>query len=393
MRPVLRVLRSQRPVLGGMALVLMAPLWVACSKPEVAPEPVRSVKVITVGASSASVAPLYAGEVRARVESRQGFRVGGKLTERLVEVGQTVKAGQTLARLDPQDLSLGVQAVQAQVAAAQAQRDVAWSELKRYEALRQQNFISGAELERRESAFKTAEASWQQALAQAKVQANQLAYVQLQAPVAGVVTGIEAEVGQVVAAGQAVLRVAHAGPRDAVFAVPEQALPAFKLGQLLSAELTATGQVFKGQVREIAAMADPVTRTFAVRLALAQGEQVPLGASLTVQGPAPAPVSRPALMLPTTALRQAGQGSAVWVLDAASQSVRSVPVQTGVVVGNAVEITSGLSAGQQVVAVGVHVLAEGQKVTVYRGDAGPAGQRAAQAAAQPELAASQANGK
>ena len=215
----------------------------------------------------------------------------------------------------------------------------------------------------------TRQASLQQALAQARVQANQLAYVQLQAPVAGVVTGVEAEVGQVVSAGQTVLRVAHAGPRDAVFAVPEAALPQFKLGQKLKAELTASGQALKGEVREIAAMADPVTRTFAVRLALDAGDQVPLGATLTVHGPVPATASRPALHLPTTALRQAGQGSAVWVFDPAQQAVRSVPVQTGAVVGNEVEITSGLQAGQQVVVVGVHVLAEGQKVTVYRGDA------------------------
>ena len=240
----------------------------ACSPKQENPEPVRSVKLLTVGMSELNVQAEYAAEVRARVESRIGFRVGGKMIMRQAEVGQRVQAGQVLAEIDVQDFVLATQAAQAQVVGARSQRDLAAADFKRYEALLAQNFISPAELERRSATLKAAQATLDQAMAQAQSQNNQASYAKLTAPSAGVITGVEAETGQVVSAGQAIVRFAQDGPRDAVFAVPEQVVSTLKMGQKMSATLSGNTQNYLGKVREIGASADPVTRTFVVKLAL-----------------------------------------------------------------------------------------------------------------------------
>jgi RND family efflux transporter MFP subunit len=173
----------------------------------------------------------FSGEVRARVESRLGFRLNGKLAKRMVEVGQSVKVGQVLAQLDPSDLQLAVDSARAQAEAARTQRDLAAADFKRFQALKEQNFISGAELERRDAALKAAQAQLEQAQAQLAVQSNQAAYTSLRADASGVVTAVEAEVGQVLAAGATVLRVAADGPREVQFSVPEDKITAIKTGQ------------------------------------------------------------------------------------------------------------------------------------------------------------------
>jgi len=347
---------------------------VACSKAEAPQEPLRSVKLITVAGSDLNLGGEYSAEVRARVESRLGFRVGGKLVQRPAEPGQRVAAGQLLALVDAQDFQLAAQAAQAQVSAAQSQRDLAAAEFKRFEALKVQNFISGAELERREASLKAADAALNQAKAQAQAQGNQTGYARLTASHAGVITAVEAEVGQVVSAGQPVVRLAHDGPRDAVFAVSESAIMAIRLGQSMQATVLSTGQMVQGTVREMAASADPVTRTYAVKLALAPGVggALPLGATLNVRAPGLSSAVASAIKLPTSALRQEGQGTAVWVLDEASMTVNSQAVQLGPVDGNEVVVSSGLKPGQKVVSAGVHVLSPGQKVTVYGAPPSPA---------------------
>lgn len=206
----------------------------ACTPAPPPQEPIRAVEVLTVGAGSFQSTPEFAGEVRARIESRLGFRVPGKLVRRQAELGQRVKAGQVLAQLDPQDLRLAADAARAQVAAAQTNRELAAADFKHYATLKDQNFISGAELERRETTLKAAQAQLDQAQAQLSSQRNQAGYATLVADVAGVVTGVEAEPGQVVAAGAAVLRIAQDGPRDVVFSVPEDKLVLVRAGSDVS---------------------------------------------------------------------------------------------------------------------------------------------------------------
>jgi membrane fusion protein, multidrug efflux system len=337
----------------------------ACSKQEASQEPLRSVKLLTVAGADLNVSGEYSGEVRARVESRLGFQVAGKLLQRAVEQGQHVSAGQLLALVDAQDYQLAAQAAAAQVVSAQSQRDLAAADFKRFEALKAQNFISGAELERRDATLKAADAALNQAKAQAQAQSNQVGYARLTANQSGVITGLDAEVGQVLAAGQPVVRLAHDGLRDAVFAVPEAMAMVLKVGQSMKATLLSTGQPLQGKVRELATSADPVTRTYTVKLALDGSERLPLGSTVNVLA-AQLPGSQAgAIKLPTSALRQEGQGTVVWVLDANTMTVNTQPVQIGGMDGNEVVITSGLQSGQQVVSAGVHVLSPGQKVSIY----------------------------
>ena len=193
----------------------------ACSKTETAPDPVRAVRTLTISPQTAGGAYEYAGEVKSRTESRLSFRVGGKMVKRSVDIGDTVKAGQVLAQLDPQDLRLGQDAARAAVAMAQASYDQNAADFKRYKDLHDQGFIGPAELDRRDMALKTARAQLDQAKAQSNVQGNQASYAALLADASGVITGVDVEPGMVVAAGAPVLRLAHDGPRDVVFSVPE----------------------------------------------------------------------------------------------------------------------------------------------------------------------------
>jgi RND family efflux transporter MFP subunit len=300
--------------------------------------------------------------------------VGGKILMRQVEVGQRVQAGQVLAQVDSEDYALAAQAAQAQVVGARSQRDLAAADIKRYEALLAQNFISAAELERRSAVLKAAQATLDQAMAQAQTQSNQATYTQLTAPTAGVITGVEAEPGQVVAAGQPVVRLAQEGPRDAVFAVPEHVVGRLKLGQKMSASVGNTNQVVQGQVREIGASADPLTRTFTVKLGLVKAESLPLGITLNVHAPQLTGSQSDVIKVPTNAIRQEGAQTAVWIFDPQTSTVASQAVQVATADGNEVVIASGLKPGQQIVSTGVHVLSPGQKVSVYNANAATSSQ-------------------
>ena len=380
-------LLAKRRVFHFIATAVFLTTLAACSKKEAPQEPLRSVKLLTVAGTDLNITGDYSGEVRAQVESRLGFQVAGKLVQRPAEQGLRVTAGQLLALIDAKDYQLSAQAAAAQVVSAQSQRDLALADFKRFEALKAQNFISGAELERREATLKAADAQLNQAKAQAQAQTNQAGYARLTASQSGVITGVDAEVGQVVSAGQPVVRLAHDGPRDAVFAVPEAMALTLKVGQKMKATLVSTGQTLQGKVRELAASADPVTRTYAVKLALEGSERLPLGSTVNVQALQLPGSQAGVIKLPTSALRQEGAGTAVWVLDAASMTVLSQSVQVGMVDGNEVVITSGLQPGQQVVSAGVHLLSPGQKVTIYNATGKAASASPASASVSAESAA------
>ena len=363
-------------VLAGAALAA------ACAKTDPAPDPVRAVRTVTVSSQTAGGAYEYAGEVRARTESRLGFRVGGKILRRSAEMGDVVKAGQVLAQLDPQDLRLGQDAARATDAVAQAALDQNAADFKRYKDLHDQGFIGAAELERRESAVKTARAQLEQAKAQASVQANQATYATLAADANGVITAIDAEPGMVVASGTSVVRLAHDGPRDVVFSVPEDKVGLIKALAAQPGAFTvklwgATGVPLAATVREVSASADAATRTFLVKAAIgsAASTGVRLGqtASVHVLLPQTAGVTK----LPLSALREEQGHSAVWLVEAASMTVRSQVVQLAGADGNDAVIAGGLVPGQIVVTAGVHVLNPGQKVKFYVEPGAVAGANAA----------------
>jgi membrane fusion protein, multidrug efflux system len=364
-------MRHPAPIL----VLTFAALGSACSRPAPPPEPVRAVRTVTVSQQAAGTSIDYAGEVRARTESRLSFRVAGKMVSRPVDLGDTVKGGQVLASLDPVDLKLGQQAASSGLEAARVNADQANADLKRFKELREQGFISAAELDRRESTFKAAQAQYEQARAQASVQSNQARYTTLLADGAGVVTAVEAEPGAVLAAGAPVLRVAQDGPRDVVFAVPEQQASQFRALEgkpgVLQVRVWGAGEApVAASVREVSAAADPSTRTFLVKADIGR-TAVRLGQTATVTLAVPA--ADGVLKLPLAAVFEQQGQSQVWLLDTSAMTVRAQPVKVAGAEGNMVLIASGLTAGQTVVSAGTHTLSAGQKVSLY--NASPAASR------------------
>jgi membrane fusion protein, multidrug efflux system len=350
-----------------IAVLCAATLLVACSPAPPPEEPVRAVRTVTLTATSVGGEHEYAADVRARTESRLGFRVGGKLLARSANLGDAVRAGQVLGQLDPGDLKLGQDAAQAALGAAKASYEFSEAEFKRFKELKDQGFISGWELERRETALSAARAQYEQARAQASVQGNQTRYATLTADASGVITGVDAEPGAVVAAGASVVRLAHDGPRDVVFNVPEDRLSELRTlagkSGALKVHVWNDGQTpIAASVREIAASADPATRTFVVKADVGRAN-VRLGQTATVKVEMPRVAGQ--IKLPLTAVFEAKGVPAVWVLDKTTMTVKQQPVRVAGAEGNDVVLAGGVNAGDTVVVAGVHVLTPGQKVRLY----------------------------
>jgi multidrug efflux system membrane fusion protein len=355
----MNVVKLMRPLSAGLWPLAAALLLSACSKPAPPEAPVRSVKVMTIGMGPLQSSVEFAGEVRARVESRLGFRVAGKLSQRAVQLGEHVKTGQLLAQLDAQDYRLAADAARAQLAVAASNRDQAAADFKRFKELKDQNFISG-------TALKAAQAQYDQARAQLASQGNQTDYTRLTADASGVVTAVEAEQGQVLSAGTPVVRIAQDGLRDVVFSVPEDKVAAIKVGSPVAVRVWAATTTWQGVVREVAASADPVTRTFAVKVALGADASPALGSTVSVVPQALSQAGASAITVPTNALLQQSGKTLVWLLDPASMTVKAQPVEVLTADGNQVVIASGLTPGMQVVTSGVHVLSAGQQVILYK---------------------------
>lgn len=354
------LLRTSLPVL------MVTLMLVACTRQAPPPEPVRAVRTMVVDAGTVGGSREFAAEIRARTESRLSFRVAGKLTSRTVELGQQVRAGQLLAQLDASDLRLSQDAALAAQRAAQSSLELATTEFKRYKELRDQGFISALELERRQTTLQAQRSLLEQATAQVAVQGNQAGYSRLTASVAGVIVGVDAEPGAVLAAGTTVVRLAHDGLRDAVFAVPEDGVAAMRalLGRRGAIQVRpwGTGQAMQATVREVSAAADAATRTYLVK-AEVDGAKLNLGQTATVV--VGLPVRDGVTRLPLAAVMQQQGQTAVWVLDRDAMTVKVQPVVVAGADGNTVVVAAGLSPGQTVVTAGVHTLTPGQKVKLY----------------------------
>jgi membrane fusion protein, multidrug efflux system len=347
-----------RLVLATTALVALA----ACSQPQPVASTPRPVLAQVVKPADNALGNVYSGEVRARHESDLAFRVGGKLVARYVDVGTRVTRGTVLARLDPQDARLAVDAARSQLSAAQADHSLAKSELERYRQLFAQKFVSQAVLDSRQTTFDATKAKLEQATAQLSTAQNQSAYTTLSADADGVITAVSAELGQVVAAGQPVMRLARPDEKEVVINVPESRLTALRdARQILVALWTQPQRPYTGQVREISPTADPVTRTFTVKVSVPEaGAAVRLGMTANVLVDDPG--ERIAVKLPLGAVDQSAGTASVWIVDPQSRKVAPHPVEIGAFREDGVTVRSGVSAGDVVVTAGVQKLVAGETV-------------------------------
>lgn len=360
-----------------VALVCMfalAMLGAGCGeKPAAAPE-IRPVEVVRVTIGSSENAFAYSGEVRPRYETNLGFRIPGKIIARNVEVGGLVRKGEVLARLDPEDQQQSARSAQSQLAATKSEYEQSKAELEPYADLYKKDFISKLEYDRRKSATAVALARLEQAQAQLAVTANQAAYATLTADHAGVVTAIPVEVGQVVAAGQTVMKLARTEEPEVAINVPENRLSELTTPRDIAISLwTDPAKTYKGKVREISPSADPVTRTYAARISVQDaGAAMKLGMTANVW----LRNSRreDTITLPAAALFQDNGRPAVWVVDSTTSQVRLVPVGVGQYVEDSVVVVSGLKQGDVVVRAGVHKLFAGEKVRLRGEPAVKAGQ-------------------
>ncbi len=340
-------------------LAVTAMVLAACGKeaPK-APEP-RPALTQVVGAVGQSDM-LWVGEVRARYETDQGFRIGGKVVERKVDIGAVVKKGQILARLDPVDAGLSAAAANAQTKAAEADFLVAKAEYERQKKLLEKQFISQSAFDSREAQFKAAQARLDQARAQAAVTGNQAGYTDLVAEKDGVVTDVKVEPGQVVSAGQPAIRLALAGDKEVVVAVPEGRMKGIEPGTSAVIRLWANqDQSYAARVREVAPAADAATRSFQVKVTVLEpdaGLRLGMTAGVLI-GSAEAP-----LLVPTAALTRQDGKNTVWVVNPQSGEVQPRSVTTGPFREDGVVVEKGLARGERVVIAGVHKLQPGQLV-------------------------------
>jgi len=338
--------RSRR-LLFLIVLILLA----ACSKSVPPPEPPRPVLTSVVGTNADEGATTYSGEVRSRYESSLGFRISGKISARLVDAGTVVKAGEVLARLDPADTTLSA-------AAARAQLELAEADVRRYRELRGRNFVSSSALDAKETAFKTAKA-------QADLAINQSSYTSLRADQTGVVESVAAEAGQVVAAGQTVLRLARTDELEVAIAIPESRRAAVRLQQAATIRLWSDDQAsFSGVVRELSPVADAATRTYAARVSIFQPDsKISLGMTAKVVFPDDQLTTGDEVKLhvPLTAVFQYEGKPALWIV-AADQTLVLKPVTVVVYNEKDAVLSGGVMPGERYVVAGVHKLASGEKI-------------------------------
>ena len=355
----------------------------ACQQQEAKSPTPRPALAYQIKTGAGAETELYAGEIRARVEADHAFRVGGKIVQRMVDAGASIKKGQVLARLDPQDTKLASDASASQVAAQKTEVDFAESERKRYQDLFTKGFVSQSALDQKNSIARAANARLDAARAQAAVSSNQAGYSVLVAEMDGIVTQVLAEAGQVVAAGQAVMRIANPKEKELAISASESKLADFRKvfakpdnanappTNLRVAIWSQPGKYYSAKIREISGAADPVTRTYAVRLSIIKPDDaIQLGMSAyAVFGDAN---ESSTLTVPLSSIYVKGDPKGdmvgVWVIAADGKvSLKPITVlqyrETTAFVEPATGAAGGsIKAGDLIVAAGVHKLREGEVV-------------------------------
>lgn len=348
-------------LVAGLGLAAIAVLSLrteeasALSDPRQEPPVVRLVTPVPANGSGRS----FTGVVAARVQSNLGFRVPGKVVERLVDVGEQVEAGQPLMRIDETDLRLALTAKNKAVAAARATVVQLSADEKRYASLLKDGWVSRQRYEQAKAGSDAAKAQLAAIEAEARVSENEATYAVLVADADGTVVETLGEPGQVVSAGQTVVRLAHAGPREAVLALPETMRPA--IGSAAEASLYGSdGTRYAAHLRQLSDAADAQTRTYAARYVLdGEAARAPLGATVTIRLEARAREQE--VQLPLGAVLDDGRKTGVWILDRATSTVRFRPVKL-VRVSGETAVISGLNSDAPVVSLGAHLLKEGARV-------------------------------
>ncbi|MBV8063193.1 MAG: efflux RND transporter periplasmic adaptor subunit [Nevskia sp.] len=356
-----------RPVLASM-LVSAALVLAACGKPPAKPEEIRPVRTVVINAGTALSGNTYAGEVKPRYESDLGFRVAGKILRREVNIGDTVKDGQVLARLDPVDMSLNEASQRAQLNSLDAQLNVAKLDYERNKKLFDEGVIGASGLDHYRATYDAAQAQVEAGRAQVRAMSNQTGYTELRADHDGIITAVMGEPGQVVSAGQTVMRLAHSGEVEVASNVPEDQVGRLRPGMAVEVALwSSPGTPAPGSIRELASSADPATRTYALRVSVPHPPvQMKLGMTATVRIPLEGPKL---VQIPMAALVEQKDQKGVWLYQAPTQSVAFHPVGVAGVIDNQILVADGLKDGDVVVTAGAPLLREGQKVKLLSGDA------------------------
>jgi membrane fusion protein, multidrug efflux system len=347
----------------GLAFSLFALLAAACGQKAEGPAPVRPVITQEVTAVNGLIKDVYSGELRARQETELAFRINGKIQRRLVDAGTRVERGQLLATLDPIDARLAADAAKAQVSAAESDLAFAKAELDRNRDLLARNFISKTVYDNKLNAYNAALARVNQAKAQAGINLNQAGYTLLTTDAAGVVINVAAEAGQVVNAGQTVIRVAKDGDREVAITIPESKIATVKVGQEARAWLWNNPQAMvPARIREVNAVADPVTRTYLVRVTVPElppGAQLGMTASVAIGTPA-----EPRIVVPLTAIVKKAETTqaSVWVVNRETRRVAMRPVTVSAFGEQGATLASGLKPGELIVIAGAHKLLPDQEV-------------------------------
>lgn len=329
----------------------------AAADPRTLPPLVRVVQAGTATGANRE----FSGVVGARIQSDLGFRVGGKIVSRLVDSGQTVRRGQPLMRIDTADYALATQAAGAAVDAARARAEQTAADERRYRDLVAAGAVSASAYDQIKAAALSAQAELTAAEAQARLNRNSEAYTVLVADADGTVVDTLAEPGQVVAAGQTVIRLARSGPREAILSLPEDLRP--RLGSVVQAR-TYSGLAGNARLRQLSDAADPVTRTFEARYVLSgPAASAPLGATVTVNLAVPG--QRAVISVPLAAVADRGSGPGVWTISGREQpKVIWRPVTLAAIGDETATVATGLRSGERIVALGAHLLQPNQTVRI-----------------------------
>ncbi|HBA88403.1 MAG TPA: efflux RND transporter periplasmic adaptor subunit [Geobacter sp.] len=330
------------------------------------PRMIRAVTVIPAGGDSME----YTGVIHARTESDLGFRVPGKIIEKLVKAGDHVKRGQALMRLDPTDLRLAANAARESVEAARAQNKRALADELRQRGLVAIKAVSVQEYEQAKSAADATTAQLNSAAAYSRQLENQEGYAVLRAEADGVIMEIPADVGQVVGAGSVVVRLAHDGAREAVVDLPEGNTKVAK-SRAVASLYADSGRSFPAILRELSAMADPLTRTYRARFSLdGAGINAPLGATVTVRlNGETRSDSLQQCEIPVAALYDGGTGTSVWIINPQTSSLSRRPVEVAKLGSETALVSKGLKPGERILALGAHLVKEGERVRILSGAA------------------------